>query len=138
MVEPQESSTRSKILSKQQNYASKILNEGKKLPEEMVAVAEQKLSGFNSLKSEIDDGMARAHQELDGVRMKIRENILSNENTDGLLTGKYDDYIKCLEINYRDLELLLRKDEATWTENLEITKRDAKEINEELQALFAR
>ena len=82
--------------------------------------------------------MARAHQELDGVRMKIRENILSNENTDGLLTGKYDDYFKCLEINYRDLELLLRKDEATWTENLEITKRDAKEINEELQALFAR
>ena len=63
---------------------------------------------------------------------------MSNENTDGLLTGKYDDYLKCLEINYRDLELLLRKDEATWTENLEFTKRDAKEINEELQALFAR
>ena len=63
---------------------------------------------------------------------------MSKENQDGLLTGKHDDYLQCLESNYRDLELLLRKDEAKWAENLEIAKRDAKEINDELQAFLAR
>ena len=41
-------------------------------------------------------------------------------------------------MNHRELELLLRKDEAKWAENLEIAKRDAREINEQLQAFFER
>ena len=61
MVEPQESSISKKLLSKQQHYAGKLMNEGKTLPEEMVAAAEQKFEGFKSLKGEIDDEMARAH-----------------------------------------------------------------------------
>ena len=114
------------------------MNDGRKLPEEIVARAEQKSAGFRSLKSEIDDEMARAHEALDGVRRKIRENIVSNENEDGLLTGKHDDYLKCLEMNYRNLELLLRKDDAKWAEDVEIAKREAREINEQLQALLDR
>ena len=114
------------------------MNDGRKLPDEIVARAERKSAGFRSLKSEIDSEMARIHEALDGVRRKIRENIVSDENEDGLLTGRNDDYLKCLEINHRELELLLRKDEVKWAENLEIAKRDAREINEELHAFFER
>jgi hypothetical protein len=35
-------------------------------------------------------------------------------------------------MNYRDLELMLRKDEAKWAEKLESTKKNANEINEKL------
>ena len=91
------------------------MNEGKTLPEEMVAVAEQKSAGFRSLKAEIYEEIAKAHESLDGVRKMIHENILSDNNKDGLLTGSYDDYLKCLEMSYRDLELMFRKDEAKWT-----------------------
>ena len=114
------------------------MNDGRKLPEEIVARAEQKSAGFRSLKSEIDDEIARAHEALNGVRRKIRENILSEKNEDGLLTGKLDDYLRCLEMNYREFELLLREDDAKWVENLKIAKRDAREINEQLQALLDR
>ena len=81
----------------------------------MVAAAEQKSAGFRSLKAEIDDEMAKVHEALEKVRRKIHENIVSDENKDGLLIGNYDDYLKCLEMNYRDLELIFRKDEAKWT-----------------------
>ena len=115
MVEPQESSIRKNMLSKQQKSATKLMSEGKRLPEEMIAAAEQKFAGFRSLKSEIDGEMDRVHEVLDGVRKKITENIQSDINKEGLLGGNHDDYLKCLETNYRDLELLLRKDEAKWT-----------------------
>ena len=111
MVEPQESSVRLKMLSEQQKFAAKFMNEGKRLPDEMVAAAEQRFAGFKSLKAEINDDMARAHEALDKIRRKVRENTLSDANRDGLLTSKHDDYLHCLEMNYRNLELLLRKDE---------------------------
>ena len=40
MVEPQESSIRKNMLSKQQNSAAELMSEGKRLPEEMIAAAE--------------------------------------------------------------------------------------------------
>ena len=130
MVEPQELSTRSQILDKQQNSAAEIMNEGRKLPEEMVTTAEHRVTGFKTLKAEIGEEMAKAHEVLDGFRKKIQENILSDENRDGLLTGKLDDYLNCLEIKYLDFELLLRKDETKWAENLEIMKKKSNEVNE--------
>ena len=81
--------------------------------------------------------MARAHEALDKVCNKIRENILSNENRDGLLTGKQEDYFQCLEMKYRDLEILLRQDEAKWAENLQNKKREANKVNNELEVFLA-
>ena len=75
------------------------MNEGRGLHEEIIAVTEYRFARFKSLKTEIDDDMARAHEVLDRVRKKILENILSDENKGGLLTGKHDDYLKCLEMN---------------------------------------
>ena len=99
MVEKQELSKRQKILNKHSSFTGEILNEGRGLHEEIITVTEYRFARFKSLKTEIDDDMARAHEVLDRVRKKILENILSDENKDGLLTGKHDDYLKCLEMN---------------------------------------
>ena len=82
----------------------------------MVSAAEKKLAGFKLVKAEIDAEIAKVHEGLDAARSKINENIWSKENRDGFLTGKQEDYLKCLEIKHRDLELLFRQDEAKWTE----------------------
>ena len=76
----------------------------------MLSAAEKQLAGFKSLKGGIDADIVRVNQTLDGMRRKIRENTASNENRDGLLTGTQEDYLKCLEINYKDLELLFKHD----------------------------
>ena len=66
-----------------------------------MTAAERRLAGFKSLKEDIDTDMAKIHEISDGVRTKIRENILSNENRDGLLTNKQEDYLKCLKMKHR-------------------------------------
>jgi len=76
----------------------------------MLSAAEKQLAGFKSLKGGIDADILRVNQTLDLVRKKIRENTVSNENRDGLLTGTQEDYLKCLEINYKELELLFKHD----------------------------
>ena len=69
----------------------------------MVTAAERRLAGFKSLKEDIDTDMAKIHEISDDVRTKIRENILSNENRDGLLTNKQEDYLKCQKWNTANL-----------------------------------
>ena len=78
MVEPQEDSICSEVMTIQQKCAAKSLDKTKQLPGEMVKSAQRRLDGFNSLKGEIDDDMAKAHESLDRVRGKIRDNT-SNE-----------------------------------------------------------
>ena len=77
----------------------------------MVAAFEIKLIGLNALKGEIQAEMAKAHKAFNEVRKKIRENVQSDKNKDGLLTGEQEDYLKCLEMDYRKPEYLLRQDE---------------------------
>jgi hypothetical protein len=103
---------------------------------EMVSAAEKKLAGFKSLKVGIDADIARANETLDGVRKKIRENTLSNENVEGLLTGNQEEYLKCLQMNYRDLELLFKLDEAKWELNVQTKRSEANQFKEKLQAFL--
>ena len=45
------------------------------------------LEGFRTLKSEIDSSLAVIHERMDEVRLKLRANVLSEDNfTNGLLT----------------------------------------------------
>ena len=126
------------MLGDQQIFAANLIKEGKKLPEEMMATAEIKMTGFNILKGEIDASMAKVHDALDDVRTKIRENARSKHNQDGLLTSKQEEYLQCLEIDYRKLENLLNQDEEKWAKNIEVKKSKAKEFDEKLKALVAK
>ena len=80
----------------------------------MISAAERKLVELNELKSEIDARMMGVHQTLDGIRQMIRDNIQSDKNESGLLTRKEGEYMKCLQLKHRELELVFRKDEAHW------------------------
>ena len=113
------------MLRKQLNYSAELMDDGMKLSEEIVVTAQQKLTCYNVLKGEIDTGMARVHEALDDVRKKIIINCQSEQNRDGLLTGKEVDYLQCLEMDYRKLEQLLRQDEEKWAENIRVKKREA-------------
>ena len=43
---------------------------------------------------------------------RLEKNVCSDKNKDGLLTAEQEDYLKCLEMDYRKLEYLLRQDEG--------------------------
>ena len=87
----------------------------------------------SELKSEIDDDMQIVQEKLDEVASKIRANIANAHNRDGLLLGAEKDYIDCLKVKHRELEELLSRDEAHWIRQVEITKREAGRVLQELQ-----
>lgn len=94
MVEPQEPSILDDLLFKQKRFTMTALEDGRKLPTQMVAAAEKKLEGLKALKSELDQEMVLVHLSLESIRKKIRENVWSStEHTDGFLTRKSDDYL---------------------------------------------
>ena len=97
----------------------------KQLSDEIVTRAKDKLEGFEKLKSEIDTAMMEVHQKIDGVSQMIKANVRSEDNPNGLLVKPSDDYLKCLELQHRDLEVLLRQDDAYWAENFDNAKEKA-------------
>ena len=54
--------------------------------------------------------MANVNEALDRVRFLIRSNLINEENPDGLLISDQNAYLESFEINFLDLEHLLRKD----------------------------
>jgi len=66
------------ILEEKRKNDEEFLAKGNGFPKEMISVAEQKLAGFNELKSDIDARMLGVHQTLDGIRQTIKDNIHSN------------------------------------------------------------
>ena len=56
---------------------------------------------FHSLKAELDAEMSKVHQQLEGIGNKLRANIHSEENSEGLLVQRERDYLECLELKHR-------------------------------------
>ena len=104
------------------------------LPEEMIAVAENRISTFRQLKSEIDSKMAEVHEGLSQVRQMVKGSVQTTANPEGLLTRNEAEYLMCLNLKHVEFEQLLQKDEAHWAQNLLIVKRQAGEIQEQTKA----
>ena len=103
----------------------------------MVAVAENRLACYLQVKSEVDTQMAQIHERVQNVKCIIKENVQSDENLSGVLTREETLYLECIEIKHVQLENLMRQDEAHWAENLEIIKRQAQEIQDEIKTFLA-
>ena len=58
--------------------------------------------------------MMKVAETLGVIRKAIEDNICDREHEDGLLTQGKIEYLTCLEVQYEQLELLLRRDEAQW------------------------
>jgi len=62
------------------------------------------------------------HEKLDQAKQKVKANLKSARNKDGLLTRGEQAYVKCLELQKEQLEVLFSEDEAHWRENLDKAK----------------
>ena len=68
------------------------------------------------MKGEIDEAIVQLVPKLEVLLRKVKSNVKSAENPDGLLTRGLDQYFGCLDFNSRKLERLLQQDEAHWAE----------------------
>ena len=59
---------------------------------------------------------------IEEVKKIIKENLKSYFNSEGLLTRCENEYFNCLSLNYSQLEMLFRLDEAIWAANFKVTQ----------------
>jgi len=74
---------------------------------------------FHVIRGKIYEDLQVVHEKLDQVKEKVRASLKSEQNPDGLLTRGEQAYVKCLELQKEQLEVLFSEDEAHWRENLE-------------------
>ena len=72
------------------------------------------MESIAEIKIEINASLVKALEHLEEARAKIRSNVLTEENPYGLLTREEEKYLKCLDLNLRGFENLMRQDEAHW------------------------
>ena len=77
-----------------------------------------KLEGFRELKKELDGYMQEVLGTVDLMKSRIKENIKSDVNPEGLLLSKQEQYMQFLETKHEELEKVYRSDEATWIQHL--------------------
>ena len=82
--------------------------------------------------------MQEVHEKLENLQKKVIENIYTQENEDGLLIGKLEDYIKCLKLENVKFDQLLQKDESYWMRNANHEKKLAKKTEDEWQNWLAK
>ena len=102
---------------------------GETIPAEMVAVAENRLSTFDSVQEEIS-------QRLDQIKEFIYENVQSTApaNPTRVLTNSYEVYME--RLSFDQLNEIFRQDRAHWVENTKMIKRQALENDEEMKKVW--
>ena len=64
--------------------------------------------------------------KLDALQQKVKANLKTEQNPDGLLTRQESKYLDCLSIKHSEFENILMQDEAYWAENTELARSEAK------------
>lgn len=72
------------------------------------------------------------------VRQQVKDNCRTEQNPDGVLTGRAQDYTDCLELRGQDFEQMLEQDRAHWAESLEVARKIKDEITEQIQSTLER
>ena len=75
-------------------------------------------------------------EKLDQMSRKIKENIKSEANVDGLLIGEEEQYLECLKLGHRDFEELMQKDDAHWAWNIEDAKKEVEDLKQEFEKIL--
>ena len=102
---------------------------GETIPAEMVAVAENRLSTFDSVQEEIS-------QRLNQIKEFIYENVQSTApaNPTRVLTNSYEAYME--RLSFDQLNEIFRQDRAHWVENTKMIKRQTLENDEEMKKVW--
>ena len=76
--------------------------------------------------------------QVQTLKALLTENMQSEGNPLGLLRGKQEQYLACLDVKKEELDALLKRDETHWSLNLEQARKRAGEANTQISALIAR
>ena len=68
------------------------------IEEKKVDRAQKRRAEFKALQIEIEAGMDKARAEIGILEKKIKDNIYSQQNAQGLLTCSEADYLNCIEL----------------------------------------
>ena len=66
----------SEMLALKQANDNLMLQKANALPDELIAGAERRIIAFSSLKDELDRDLRKVHEQFNGIRMKIKANLL--------------------------------------------------------------
>ena len=106
--QPQEPSSQQIVSAYRQEIDRSYLERASHVPQENFSSAHAKAEAFNGLKGEIDTEMLGILEKMEGLSQKVKANVRSDENPEGLLTRREEEYLRCLETGHRELEDLLR------------------------------
>jgi len=67
------------------------------LPKVVKEKAENNISKLKELESELEEHLKFVEEKFDAVRNKIRANLLTAENPDGILTKRAEEYLQLLD-----------------------------------------
>ena len=79
----------------------------------------------------------KVHEIMEELKVQIRANVMSDQNQDGLLTARDEQYMRCFEFDYEGLEALLRRDEDYWINGISTVKEKANEMQDEVKQFLA-
>ena len=97
-----------------------------------------KLEGFRELKTELDGYMQEVLGTVDLMKSRIKDNVKSDANPEGLLLSKYEKYMQCLETKHEELEKVYRSDEANWIQHLENVKSSAATLQDDIAEFLSK
>ena len=84
-------------------------------PDNLIEQARKKMEDFRQLRSEIDNDVFVMKEFIRDLKKKIKDNIRSETNPDGLLTQKELNYFSNLVLTCDGLAYQLNADEAHWS-----------------------
>ena len=126
------------IVDKQAAFQNQLQDIYDAVPEEEAGCTKDQQDSFRSLKTEIDVAMTEVHEKVAVVVKKIEANFMSEDNPQGLLVQGKQKYLSCLQMQQKELEILLRQDNAHWEQNLKAVKNQKKEVSDEIRATMVR
>ena len=108
------------------------LRQTEEMRAELIREASDKRDAFSSLKGDINNGILEVLTKLDALQQKVKANMKTDQNPDGLLTRSEFSYIACLSIRHAPLENLLMQDEVHWAINYELAVQKGDQLQEKI------
>ena len=124
------------MLDKYQEFRDYALTTGGKVPDEIIEKAELRLQNFKQVRSEIDDEVVQVLEVLTSLAQRIKDNLQTDDNPEGVLELPEEEYLSCLDVRHRDLDEILRSGEEKCAEDLVKAHGVARMMQESLQKLI--
>jgi len=86
------------------------------MPAKNVAVVEDQVKRFSTFKEEVYADLDTISSQLLSVVGKIKANILSKRNPDGVLRHEASEYLSCFQVRKARLQEIFGEDSDRWNQ----------------------